>query len=49
MKNAINWFEIPVKDFARAKKFYETLFGAITDMPHPVFKYGMLPADMQTV
>jgi predicted enzyme related to lactoylglutathione lyase len=24
--NAINWFEIPVSDFARAKKFYETIF-----------------------
>lgn len=24
--NALNWFEIPVSDFARAKKFYETLF-----------------------
>jgi predicted enzyme related to lactoylglutathione lyase len=24
--NALNWFEIPVSDFARAKKFYETIF-----------------------
>lgn len=24
--NVINWFEIPVLDIARAKKFYETLF-----------------------
>jgi len=24
--NAINWFEIPVADLARAKKFYETIF-----------------------
>lgn len=48
MTNAINWFEIPVTDFARAKKFYETLFGMdIMEMPHPTFKYGMLPADMQ--
>lgn len=48
MKNAINWFEIPAKDFARAKNFYETVLGAsITEMPHPDFKYGMLPADMQ--
>jgi uncharacterized protein len=48
MKNAINWFEIPAKDFARAKKFYETLFGLpVTEMPHPDFKYGMLPADME--
>lgn len=48
MKNAINWFEIPAKDFARAKKFYETILGSpVTEMPHPEFKYGMLPADMQ--
>ena len=25
--HAINWFEIPVADFNRAKKFYETMFG----------------------
>src|ERR1700741_1759885 len=24
--NALNWFEIPVNDFDRAKKFYETIF-----------------------
>lgn len=48
MTNSINWFEIPVTDFARAKKFYETLYGTeIMEMPHPTFKYAMLPADMQ--
>lgn len=48
MKNAINWFEIPVKNFNRAKKFYEALMGSpVTEMPHPQYKYGMLPADMQ--
>ena len=26
--NAINWFEIPVRDMDRAQKFYETLLGA---------------------
>jgi predicted enzyme related to lactoylglutathione lyase len=26
MKNMLNWFEVPVKDFERAKKFYETIF-----------------------
>ncbi len=25
-KNAISWFEIPVADFERAKKFYQTIF-----------------------
>jgi len=24
--NALNWFEIPVMDFDRAKKFYESIF-----------------------
>ena len=48
MTNSINWFEIPVTDFARAKKFYETLFSMeVMEMPHPIYKYGMLPADMQ--
>jgi predicted enzyme related to lactoylglutathione lyase len=26
MKNAINWFEIPVVDFDRANLFYEKIF-----------------------
>lgn len=26
LSNAINWFEIPVSDFDRAKKFYESIF-----------------------
>jgi len=26
LDNALNWFEIPVDDFDRAKKFYENLF-----------------------
>lgn len=48
MINAINWFEIPVTDFARAKKFYQTLFDAeIMEMPFPGGKYGMLPCDME--
>ncbi len=25
--HAINWFEIPVSNFDRAKRFYETIFG----------------------
>lgn len=49
MKNAINWFEIPAKDFSRAKAFYETILGvSVTEMPHPHLKYGMLPADMES-
>jgi predicted enzyme related to lactoylglutathione lyase len=26
LENALNWFEIPVNNFDRAKKFYETIF-----------------------
>lgn len=26
MKNAINWFEIPMVDFEHAKLFYEKIF-----------------------
>lgn len=30
--NPVNWFEIPVMDMARAKKFYEKVFGVeLTD------------------
>jgi len=48
MTNAINWFEIPAKNFERAKVFYEKLFNAeIQVMPHPEMKYGFLPCDMQ--
>lgn len=27
LKNAVSWFEIPVADMSRAKKFYENIFG----------------------
>jgi uncharacterized protein len=48
MKNSINWFEIPVKNFKRAKTFYTILLGSeIQEMPHPTYKYGILPGDMQ--
>ncbi len=36
VKNAINWFEIPVLDFDRAKKFYEQIF----DFEMPVMEMG---------
>ena len=32
--NALNWFEIPVSNFDRAKKFYETIFNY--EMPESV-------------
>ena len=49
MKNAISWFEIPAKNYERAKKFYsEILQAEITDyhMPEKNMKYGVFPYDM---
>ena len=36
VKNALSWFEIPVADFDRARKFY----GAIFDFEMPEFTMG---------
>ena len=50
MKNAISWFEIPAKNYERAKKFYsEILKIEITDyhMPEKNMKYGIFPYDME--
>lgn len=48
MKNAINWFEIPVSNFERAKSFYETILaGEVSIMPNQKVKYGFLPCDPQ--
>ncbi|MET2986593.1 VOC family protein [Aureibaculum conchae] len=44
MKSAVSWFEIPVTDFNRAKKFYTTVLGiGIKDhpMPDPTMEYGV--------
>ena len=44
--NSLNWFEIPVTDIARAKKFYETIFEIkMEDMEMPGMKYAMFPFD----
>ena len=46
MKNAINWFEIPVSDFDRAKKFYETILNCqMHAQDFMGFKMGFLPSD----
>ena len=47
MTNAINWFEIPVKDFDRAKTFYSTIMGAeIAEVPmEDGMRYGVFPHD----
>ncbi len=44
--NAINWFEIPATDIARAKKFYESIFEiSMQEMEMPDMKYAMFPFD----
>ena len=49
MKNAINWFEIPVKNFDTAKKFYETIFGAEMQVMEAMgMKSAFFPAELQT-
>jgi hypothetical protein len=47
MAQAINWFEIPAKNFQRAKAFYEAILGIEMIIPFPGMKYAMFPADMQ--
>lgn len=45
-KNALNWFEIPVADLDRAKKFYETIFDMpFVPMDMPGLKMLMFPLD----
>ena len=44
--NIINWFEISVKDTARAKKFYETIFSIkMETMEMMGMKMTMFPAE----
>jgi uncharacterized protein len=46
MKTAINWFEIPVLDFERARTFYSEVIGqeVVTHpMPNPDMLYGVFP------
>lgn len=49
MKNLCSWFEIPVIDYDRAKKFYETIMGLeITDQEMEGSKMGMFPFEGYT-
>lgn len=45
--NAINWFEIPVADFSRARRFYETIMGCELklDESFPGMKLAIFPGD----
>lgn len=50
MANALNWFEIPVADFVRAKGFYEKVLGiAIERMVMGPVTMGMLSSDPNAV
>lgn len=43
-QNALNWFEIPVRDLQRAKKFYEAILGIkLQDMEMPGATMSMWP------
>lgn len=49
MKNAINWFEIPVNDIDKAKTFYETILGANMQVMEAMgMKSAFFPADLQS-
>jgi len=44
--NIINWFEVSVSDIARAKKFYEAVFGVqFQDMDAMGMKMAMFPME----
>ena len=48
LDNALNWFEIPVNDFARAKSFYESIFNyQMPDVMMGETKMGFFLYDMQ--
>ena len=47
MANAISWFEIPARNFERARIFYETVLDIKMLIPFEGMKYAMFPADMQ--
>ena len=50
MPHALNWFEIPVADFDRAKTFYETVLGTtITTMEMGPTTMGMLCTDPNAI
>jgi uncharacterized protein len=45
--NPVNWFEIPVNDIAKAKEFYQSVFGVeITETEMGDHKMGFFPMEM---
>jgi predicted enzyme related to lactoylglutathione lyase len=50
MRNTINWFELPVMDFERGKKFYQKIFNIeISDSMMGPYRMGFFPGDGQGV
>src|SRR5258708_33378390 len=51
MRNAVYWVELPVKEFDRAKQFYETAFEVSIELvPIPRGrKYGIFPLDVKAL
>ena len=48
MTNAVNWIEIPVIDFERAKAFYSAIFDyEMPEMDMGPLKMGFLPSDQE--
>jgi predicted enzyme related to lactoylglutathione lyase len=46
VQNAINWFEIPAKDFKRATKFYGTILGTeLQHVPMGPNEMGFFPSE----
>src|SRR2546428_3164890 len=49
-QHAINWFEIPVSDFERARKFYSTILGIeMYDMLMGECRMGFFPSEAGSV
>lgn len=47
-KDALNWFELYVSDFARAQRFYETILACnLVVNDQGTMKMGMFPSDQQ--
>lgn len=45
-ENTLNWFEIPVSDMSRAKKFYETIFSITMQQQEMMgMKMTMFPSE----
>ena len=47
MAHAVNWFEIPVNDFDRAKTFYQQIFAIDLFVPEGAGQVAMFPSNWQ--